>query len=68
MNDPAKVNEIFERLIEETKSEDFPVSVSPDMKCKRCNGKGYLSAYRHVQNGVCFGCGGKGFKNNVGCN
>ncbi len=26
--------------------------------CYRCNGKGYLPQYRHVQNGICFRCRG----------
>lgn len=29
-------------------------------KCKRCNGTGHLQAYRHVDNGTCFSCGGTG--------
>lgn len=33
-----------------------------DRKCYRCNGKCILPAFRHVQGGVCFGCGGKGFR------
>ena len=28
--------------------------------CLRCNGSGYLSEYNHVQNGICFACGGYG--------
>jgi len=36
-------------------------AVDPN-RCKRCNGRGSLSAYKHVQNGVCFGCGGTGVK------
>ena len=29
-------------------------------KCKRCGGSGYLPQYNHVQNGICFNCGGEG--------
>jgi 5-methylcytosine-specific restriction endonuclease McrA len=29
--------------------------------CKRCNGTGWFREYRHIQNGVCFECGGKKF-------
>lgn len=29
-------------------------------KCDRCSGSGYLPQYNHVQNGVCFKCGGEG--------
>ena len=29
-------------------------------ECPRCLGKGEIAAYRNVQNGVCFRCGGKG--------
>lgn len=30
------------------------------VKCPRCGGKGYLSYYGHVENGVCFKCEGNG--------
>lgn len=31
-------------------------------ECPRCHGgKGVISAFKHVQGGVCFKCGGKGF-------
>lgn len=29
-------------------------------KCERCGGSGYLPQYYHVQNGICFKCGGEG--------
>lgn len=29
-------------------------------KCGRCNGTGYLPQYDHIENGVCFKCGGEG--------
>ncbi len=28
--------------------------------CPRCNGRGFLEVYRHVENGVCFLCRGEG--------
>lgn len=28
--------------------------------CDRCSGSGYLPQYKHVQNGICFKCGGEG--------
>lgn len=28
--------------------------------CPRCRGRGYIEAYKHVQNGVCFRCHGSG--------
>lgn len=28
--------------------------------CRRCSGRGWLEAYRHVNNGICFKCGGEG--------
>lgn len=28
--------------------------------CDRCSGSGYLPLYNHIQNGVCFKCGGEG--------
>lgn len=30
------------------------------MTCPRCNGKGNITYYGHIQNGVCFKCGGTG--------
>lgn len=29
--------------------------------CRRCGGRGYIGAYRHVQNGHCFRCNGRGY-------
>lgn len=29
-------------------------------RCRRCAGRGHIAAYKHVQGGVCFGCGGTG--------
>lgn len=29
--------------------------------CDRCNGTGYLPQYKHVDNGICFKCGGRTF-------
>jgi 5-methylcytosine-specific restriction endonuclease McrA len=29
--------------------------------CHRCSGAGYIPIYKHVQNGICFGCGGQGY-------
>jgi len=29
--------------------------------CPRCNGKGYLSGFGHVYNGICFKCNGSGY-------
>lgn len=29
-------------------------------KCGRCQGKGEISCFRHVEGGVCFGCDGTG--------
>ncbi len=28
--------------------------------CSRCDGSGYLPQYNHVENGICFKCGGEG--------
>lgn len=30
--------------------------------CTKCFGKGRISAFSHVQGGVCFDCGGKGHR------
>lgn len=32
------------------------------LACNRCSGRGYISAFSHVQGGVCFKCGGHGVK------
>lgn len=39
---------------------DVYENIEPISDCGRCNGKGYLPHYRHVQNGVCFKCTGWG--------
>lgn len=32
------------------------------VECSRCcNGKGRIAAFSHIQGGVCFKCGGKGY-------
>jgi len=31
-----------------------------EYKCPRCNGRGFIPSYKHVQDGICFECGGKG--------
>ncbi len=32
------------------------------VECARClGGKGHISAFNHIQGGVCFQCGGKGY-------
>jgi DnaJ-class molecular chaperone len=28
--------------------------------CRRCGGRGTFAVYRHIQNGICFTCGGSG--------
>lgn len=30
------------------------------VECERCNGKGHIRGYSHVQGGVCFKCAGTG--------
>lgn len=30
-------------------------------RCSKCDGLGYISEFKHVQNGVCFQCGGRGY-------
>lgn len=37
-----------------------PVKVTGKTACKRCNGTGILTMYRHIDGGVCYGCGGSG--------
>lgn len=33
---------------------------NPDFACTRCEGKGRIRGFSHVENGICFGCGGRG--------
>ena len=36
--------------------------MSYKVECSRCfGGKGFIRAYSHIQAGVCFKCGGKGY-------
>lgn len=30
--------------------------------CTKCIGKGYIRAFGHIKNGVCFDCDGKGYR------
>ena len=32
-------------------------------KCNNCMGKGYISYYNHIADGICFKCKGKGYIN-----
>lgn len=41
-------------------------AVADQPKCRRCGGRGYFGQFRHVQGGVCFGCGGSGFRGGRG--
>lgn len=36
--------------------------MSATYKCPKCNGRGYLSCYAGIANGVCFSCKGAGVK------
>ena len=29
-------------------------------KCNRCKGEGYITEFKHIQNGICFACNGSG--------
>jgi len=52
---------------EEDKNNNSPNQhLCPEICC-RCEGLGYIEAFRHVQNGICFQCWGEGFsfKNSV---
>ncbi len=33
---------------------------NPAMACTRCDGKGTLRAFSHIESGKCYGCGGTG--------
>lgn len=46
---------------EEDKNNNSPNQhLCPEICC-RCEGLGYIEAFRHVQNGICFQCWGEGF-------
>jgi len=30
------------------------------IRCHKCHGTGFISEYRHIENGICFACGGTG--------
>jgi len=46
---------------EEDKNNMLPnLFLRPEI-CGRCEGLGYIEAFRHVQNGICFQCWGEGF-------
>lgn len=30
------------------------------MTCAKCNSTGYIAEYKHIQDGICFDCGGTG--------
>ena len=36
-------------------------NIERDRRCSKCYGKGFIPGYEHVQNGVCFKCGGSGY-------
>jgi len=52
---------------EEDKNNNSPNQPLCPEICCRCEGLGYIEAFRHVQNGICFQCWGEGFsfKNSV---
>jgi 5-methylcytosine-specific restriction endonuclease McrA len=41
--------------------DEFGKALGDQPDCNRCAGTGYMPEYRHVQNGICFKCGGSGF-------
>lgn len=44
------------RLAEQTPE----ARANPAMACSRCDGKGQVRGFEHIERGVCFGCGGSG--------
>ena len=40
-----------------------PVSLVKYETCHRCDGKGFIPKYSHVEDGICFNCWGSGYKN-----
>lgn len=57
---PNFENEAFQLKV---KQQVIPIMKKPTVKhvqstCPRCNGTGRLPQYNHIQNGVCFKCGG----------
>ena len=41
-------------------SDEKLMESEPTEICQRCEGLGYLPQYSHVENGICFSCGGAG--------
>ena len=35
---------------------------NPEIACTRCDGKGKVRGFSHIEGGVCFACGGKGVR------
>lgn len=44
------------RLAEQTPA----ARTNPAMACSRCDGKGRVRGFEHIERGLCFGCGGSG--------
>ena len=34
-----------------------------NIKCPKCGGSGHIKMYNHIDDGICFNCGGSGFVN-----
>lgn len=49
-----------ERHVRFVKEDKNGTMVFVDCSCSRCGGDGIIPYYGHVDNGVCFGCGGSG--------
>lgn len=43
----------------------FDFLKSGNCNCSKCNGTGFIPAFAHYANGVCFDCGGTGIKSEV---
>lgn len=50
-------------MVKEKLQEDLKRVVGPEVEiCLRCQGAGWFPQWGHIDNGVCFGCAGSGFK------
>lgn len=59
-----------DQQIKETEINSISIAKGPNVNadtnvdrrtCVRCNGKGYIPRFKHINNGMCFKCRGKGF-------
>jgi len=59
--DDKFINKIATYIEVKRKVKQAPlVKCTSENACSKCNGTGYISAFKHINNGICFKCGGTG--------